>query len=70
MCSVFDLDRISDDTLRDLFAKSAMQTLLDATLRGDVDSDGDNTFYWVAKDAYKVADAMLNARKQYKSKEE
>lgn len=46
-------------TLRDYFAAKAMQSLLTS----DIGKDGWATVHGISGDAYKVADAMLEARK-------
>lgn len=45
-------------TLRDYFAAHAMQSILYETIK----IEGDATTHRVARDAYRVADAMLRAR--------
>lgn len=47
-------------TLRDYFAAKAMQGIL--ANPGQLDNVTDSATEWVAKDAYRVADAMLKAR--------
>ncbi|HCD2513564.1 TPA: hypothetical protein NBJ98_002672 [Citrobacter freundii] len=47
-------------TLRDYFAAKAMQGIL--ANPGQLDNVNDEASKWVAKDAYRVADAMLRAR--------
>ncbi len=47
-------------TLRDYFAAKAMQAILYETIK----IDGDATTHRVARDAYRVAEAMLKAREQ------
>lgn len=46
--------------LRDYFAAKAMQGIL--ANPGQLDNVNDDAAKWVARDAYKVADAMLKAR--------
>jgi hypothetical protein len=47
-------------TLRDYFAAKAMQGIL--ANPGQLDNVNNDAAKWVARDAYKVADAMLAAR--------
>lgn len=52
----------NDATLRDGFAKAAMQGLL--TNHYMIDNIEESSFEWVAKNAYRMADAMLRAREK------
>lgn len=47
-------------TLRDYFAAKAMQGIL--TNHYMIDNIEESSFEWVAKNAYRMADAMLKAR--------
>ncbi|WP_158784992.1 hypothetical protein [Pantoea sp. BAV 3049] len=47
-------------TMRDYFAAKAMQGIL--ANPGQLDNVNDDAAKWVARDSYKVADAMITAR--------
>ena len=51
-------------TLRDYFAAKAMQAILYTSMRA-AGSDGSVSFDLVAAAAYRMADAMLKARRQH-----
>ncbi len=54
------VEMASDATIRDYFAAKAMNGILSNSAM--IDTSTDQTLEWVAKNAYRMADAMLKAR--------